>query len=75
MPYVVLGFFALMVVALSLDAETRMGLYVAPLWFILLGFAWRRQAKTPFQAARIVEWKAMAEAEKLALTKTATPTR
>jgi D-serine/D-alanine/glycine transporter len=75
MPYVVLVFFALMVVALSLDAETRMGLYVAPLWFILLAVAWRRQSKTPLQAARIVEWKAMAEAEKLALTKTATPTR
>jgi len=75
MPYVVLVFFALMMVALSLDAETRLGLYVAPLWFILLGFAWRRQSKTPLQAARIVEWKAMADAEKLALTKTATPTR
>src|SRR6185436_18613586 len=34
MPYVVLVFFALMLVALSMDAETRLGLYVAPVWFV-----------------------------------------
>ena len=75
MPYVVLVFFALMMVALSLDAETRLGLYVAPLWFILLAVAWRRQSKTPLQQARIIEWKAMADAEKQALTEKATLSR
>jgi D-serine/D-alanine/glycine transporter len=58
MPYVVLTFFALMVVALSMDAETRLGLYVAPIWFILLAVAWRFNSKTPLQQARIAEWKA-----------------
>jgi D-serine/D-alanine/glycine transporter len=75
MPYVVLGFFALMLVALSLDAETRMGLYVAPLWFILLAVAWHFNSKKPRQQARIAAWNAMAAAEKQALTETATPTR
>ena len=75
MPYVVLVFFALMMVALSLDAETRLGLYVAPLWFLLLGVAWRRQSKTPLQQERIIEWKAQADAEKQALTEKAAPTR
>jgi len=58
MPYVVLTFFALMIVALSMDAETRLGLYVAPIWFILLAVAWRFNSKTPLQQARIAEWKA-----------------
>jgi len=72
MPYVVLSFFALMVVALSMDAETRLGLYVAPLWFLLLAVAWRFNSRTPLQQARIIEWKAMADAEKLALTEKVT---
>jgi len=70
MPYVVLVFFALMLVALAMDAETRLGLYVAPIWFVLLGFAWRHNSKTPRQQARIAEWKTMAAAEKAALTET-----
>jgi len=75
MPYVVLVFFALMVVALAMDADTRLGLYVAPVWFVLLGFAWRRNSKKPRQQARIAEWKAKAAAEQLALTETVAPTR
>ena len=75
MPYVVLTFFALMLVALAMDAETRLGLYVAPIWFVLLGVAWRRNSKTPRQQARIAEWKTKAEAEKTALTETAALTR
>jgi len=70
MPYVVLVFFALMLVALAMDADTRLGLYVAPIWFVLLGFAWRHNSKTPRQQARIAEWKTMAAAEKAALTET-----
>jgi D-serine/D-alanine/glycine transporter len=75
MPYVVLVFFALMIAALSMDADTRLGLYVAPIWFILLGFAWRANSKKPRQQARIAAWNAMADAEKLALTEKATLTR
>jgi D-serine/D-alanine/glycine transporter len=69
MPYVVLVFFALMLVALSLDAETRLGLYVAPIWFVGLALAWKRNSKTARQQARIQEWKTMETAEKAALTR------
>ncbi len=67
MPYVVLTFFALMIVALAQDADTRKGLYVAPIWFIGLGAAWFVNRKTPRQQARIADWNAMAAAEKSAL--------
>jgi D-serine/D-alanine/glycine transporter len=67
MPYVVLVFFAFMVAALAMDADTRLGLYVVPIWFLLLGVAWRFNSRTPLQQARILEWKAMTDAEKLAI--------
>jgi D-serine/D-alanine/glycine transporter len=67
MPQVTLVFFALMLVALAMDSETRLGLYVVPIWFILLGIAWRFNSKTPMQQARIAEWKVKAAAEKAAL--------
>ncbi|CAI0942298.1 amino acid permease [Serratia ficaria] len=42
-----LVFFLLMLVALSLQADTRTGLIIAPLWFIWLAIAWRgRQSIT-----------------------------
>lgn len=75
MPYVVLVFFFLMLVALAQAADTRLGLYVAPIWFVLLGVAWRFNRKTPLQQARIEEWKAEAAAERAALAETATLTR
>jgi D-serine/D-alanine/glycine transporter len=69
MPYVVLVFFALMIVALTQDADTRMGLFVVPIWFLGLGVAWYFNRKTPLQQARIEEWKAMSAAEKAALAR------
>jgi len=69
MPYVVLVFFALMIGALAMDPETRLGLYVAPIWFVLLGIAWRLNSKKPRQQARIADWNAMADAERAALTR------
>jgi D-serine/D-alanine/glycine transporter len=75
MPYVVLTFFALMLVALSMDAETRLGLYTAPIWFILLAIAWHFNSKTPRQQERIADWNAMAAAEKLALAERTALTR
>ena len=71
MPYVVLVFFALMIVALAQAADTRLGLYVAPIWFVLLGVAWYFNRQTPLQQARILEWKAEAAAEKMARVQTA----
>jgi len=67
MPYVVLTFFALMIVALAQAADTRLGLIVVPLWFLALGVAWYFNRQTPLQQARIEEWKAEAVADKLAL--------
>jgi len=75
MPYVVLTFFALMIVALSMDAETRLGLYVAPLWFLGLAVAWHFNSRTPLQQARIAEWNAEAELLKLQVAETAALTR
>jgi D-serine/D-alanine/glycine transporter len=75
MPYVVLAFFAFMIVALAQAADTRLGLFVVPIWFVLLGVAWYFNRQTPLQQARIAEWKAMADAEKIALTETAALTR
>jgi D-serine/D-alanine/glycine transporter len=71
MPYVVLVFFGLMIVALAQSSDTRPGLFVAPIWFVLLGVAWYFNRQTPLQKARILEWKTMAAAEKAALAKTA----
>jgi len=71
MPHVVLVFFALMIVALAQADDTRLGLYVAPIWFVLLGVAWFFNSRTPMQQARIKEWKEIAAAEKLAVSKLA----
>jgi D-serine/D-alanine/glycine transporter len=67
MPYVVLVFFVLMIVALAQSADTRPGLFVAPIWFVLLGGAWYFNRQTPMQQARIADWKAEAAIEKAAL--------
>ena len=65
---VVLAFFAFVLVALTQASDTRLGLYVAPLWFAGVGLAWYINRQTPVQQARIVEWKAMATLDKAALT-------
>jgi len=75
MPYVVLAFFAFMIVALAQAADTRLGLFVVPIWFLILGVAWFFNRQTPLQQARVEEWKAMVATEKLALTGTAAPVR
>ncbi len=69
MPYVVLAFFVFVIVALAQADDTRLGLYVVPLWFIALGAAWFVNRKTPLQQGRIAEWKAMAAAEKASATR------
>jgi len=69
MPYVVLVFFALMVIALAQDPDTRLGLYVAPVWFALLAVAWHFNSKAPRQQARLQAWKARTATEKAALVK------
>jgi D-serine/D-alanine/glycine transporter len=58
MPYVVLAFFAFMLVALAQADDTRLALFVTPIWFIALTGAWVINRKTPLQQARIEEHKA-----------------
>jgi D-serine/D-alanine/glycine transporter len=58
MPYEVLAFFAFMLVALAQAEDTRLALFVAPFWFLILAAAWHFNRKTPLQQARIAEWKA-----------------
>jgi amino acid transporter, AAT family len=40
--WLVILFLLIVVAMLSLDSETRVALYVAPVWFAMLGFAYRR---------------------------------
>jgi D-serine/D-alanine/glycine transporter len=61
MPYVVLAFFVFMLVALAQADDTRLALFVAPVWFLILGAAWHFNRKTPLQQARIAEWKAVSD--------------
>ncbi|WP_104181388.1 amino acid permease [Arthrobacter sp. B0490] len=66
MPYVVLAFFLFMLVALAQAEDTRLALFVAPLWFILLGGAWFLNSRTPLQQARIEEHRALVRSEQAA---------
>ncbi|HYB32785.1 MAG TPA: amino acid permease [Steroidobacteraceae bacterium] len=47
--WLVLAFLVLVTVMLARDPDTRVALYVAPVWFALLGvgYAWRRPAPSP----------------------------
>lgn len=58
MPYVALGFFAIVVFALSLNDNTRIALYVLPIWFLFLGaFYWFKTRKSPYQRGLIEGFK------------------
>jgi D-serine/D-alanine/glycine transporter len=52
-----------MLVALGQADDTRLALFVAPVWFLLLGVAWHFNRKSPLQQARIVEWTAVRSQE------------
>ena len=58
MPYVALGFFVIVVFALSLNDNTRIALYVLPLWFLVLGtFYWFKTRRSSHQQFLIEEFK------------------
>ena len=40
-PWIVLGFFVFIAVALAFDADTRIALVLSPLWFLLLAVMWQ----------------------------------
>ena len=41
MNYIILGFFAFIIVVLALNKETRVALFVTPVWFIMLGITYK----------------------------------
>lgn len=45
MPWILLAFFCFMVAVLALDAQTRIALYLTPVWFIVLAIIWNRSGK------------------------------
>jgi D-serine/D-alanine/glycine transporter len=58
MPYVALGFFAIVIFALSLNDNTRIALYVLPIWFLVLGaFYWFKTRKSAHQRGLIDDFK------------------
>jgi len=58
MPYVALGFFAIVIFALSLNDNTRIALYVLPIWFLILGtFYWFKTRKSTHQRGLIEAFK------------------
>jgi L-asparagine transporter-like permease len=50
--WLVVGFLIAVAALLSLDPETRVALYVAPIWFALLGLAYVRMRPRPRQNAQ-----------------------
>jgi len=58
MPYIALGFFAIVIFALSLNDNTRVALYVLPIWFLVLGaFYWLKTRKSPHQRKLIEDFR------------------
>lgn len=49
--YIILAFFAFILVVLALNNETRVALFVTPGWFILLGVIYKLQARMKDKAA------------------------
>ncbi len=45
MPYVIFGFFALVIYTLTLSDDTRIALYVLPLWFLGLGVMYKLKTR------------------------------
>ena len=69
MPYVCLAFFAFVLFALTQAADTRLGLMLTPLWFLIILTAWGFNRKTPLQQERIAAWKLVADADRRAKTR------
>lgn len=58
MPYVVLGFFVLVIFTLSQSDNTRIALYVLPSWFILLGiFYWLKTRRSTHQKLLVAKFR------------------
>ena len=58
MPYVALGFFVIVIFALSLSDNTRIALYILPIWFLVLGtFYWLKTRRSAHQKVLIADFK------------------
>ena len=67
MPYVILGFFVLVIYTLTLSNDTRVALYVLPLWFLVLGLLyWFRTRRSTNQKKLIESFKEKVIAQNLA---------
>lgn len=58
MCWVVLGFFAFLIWALTQEADTLQGLLAMPVWFVVLGIAWAVIRRRPGQLDRYREFRA-----------------
>ncbi len=67
MPYVILGFFVLVIYTLTLSNDTRVALYVLPLWFLVLGLLyWFRTRRSTNQKKLIASFKEKVIAQNVA---------
>ncbi len=67
MPYVILVFFVLVIYTLTLSNDTRIALYVLPLWFLGLGLLyWFRTRRSTNQKKLIASFKEKVIAQNLA---------
>ena len=58
MPYVILGFFGVVIYTLTLNKDTRIALYVLPLWFLGLGVLyWLKTRRSTNQTKLIASFK------------------
>ena len=62
MCWVVLGFFAFIIWALTQEEDTLQALLVTPVWFVVLGVAWAIIRRRPDHIARYQAFKAELEA-------------
>jgi D-serine/D-alanine/glycine transporter len=67
MPYIILGFFAVVIYTLTLSKDTRIALYVLPLWFLGLGVLyWVKTRRSTNQKKSIASFKEKVIAQNLA---------
>lgn len=67
MPYVVFGFFIIVIYTLTLSDDTRVALYVLPLWFVALGVLyWFKTHRSTNHKKQIVSFKEKVIAQNIA---------
>ena len=54
MPYVAFAFFAIVIYALTLNDDTRIALFVLPVWFIVLGVMYRIKTRRSSKQKQLI---------------------